>query len=191
MPKVIQNVEKEIINQARSMLSQIGYDALNMRDLAQKCGISVGTLYNHFPAKKDIILSIIGEAWDQTFAEIDRQTAGPDEPLEQMMKIYRLLKGGYDTSHRTFTEGFDSMARDMSTMEARSCRDDIRERLMQRVLDLLQNDPAKKDPAVSLYADAIARLISAYCAEKSVNEQDMQRIISPLVAEADKAQAKR
>lgn len=61
--------KKEIIKVGSDILSRCGYSVLNMRDIAKCCGISVGTLYNCYKDKDELVYAIIADAWER---EMDR-----------------------------------------------------------------------------------------------------------------------
>lgn len=64
--------KKEIIKTGGDVLGKRGYSAFNMREIAKCCGISVGTLYNCFGDRDELIRAIIDDAWAH---EIDRARA--------------------------------------------------------------------------------------------------------------------
>ncbi len=46
------NIKDEILQTAKLLFNQQGYEAVSMRDIARAVGISVGTLTYHFPARQ-------------------------------------------------------------------------------------------------------------------------------------------
>ena len=48
MPKIIINLEKRLLEEARQQIERNGYSGMTMRSVAQGCGIGVGTVYNYF-----------------------------------------------------------------------------------------------------------------------------------------------
>lgn len=50
---------KDILNASRMLLQKQGWAALNIRTVAKECNISVGSVYNYFQNKSDLIASII------------------------------------------------------------------------------------------------------------------------------------
>ncbi len=74
------NIKDEILEAARQLFNQRGYDAVSMRDIAGALGISVGNLTYHYPKKTDIVLALMTqtrhpEMQDQnvcSLADLDR-----------------------------------------------------------------------------------------------------------------------
>lgn len=58
----IQQREADILQIARRMLLDEGYEALSMDKLAIELGTAKGTLYNHFPNKEEIVLALVCQA---------------------------------------------------------------------------------------------------------------------------------
>lgn len=53
------NIKDEILQTAKLLFNQQGYEAVSMRDIARAVGISVGNLTYHFPRKADILLALL------------------------------------------------------------------------------------------------------------------------------------
>lgn len=59
-------ISKEfIISAGKEIVTESGIQALNMRDIAQRCDISVGSVYNYFPSKEDLGIAIIESIWTE------------------------------------------------------------------------------------------------------------------------------
>ena len=86
--------KKRILQVADEMFRRVGYANLNVNEIAHEAGVSIGTLYYHFPeGKTSILLEIrgqIAERYEKRFAErldSDRlqETASLDEGLELLL----------------------------------------------------------------------------------------------------------
>lgn len=55
---------KEIILSAsKELVQEAGMTSLNIREVAKKCDISVGSVYNYFKSKDDLIIATIESIW--------------------------------------------------------------------------------------------------------------------------------
>ena len=52
-----------ILSAGKEIIVQSGIQGLNMRDVARKCGVSVGSVYNYFPSKDDLVVATIESVW--------------------------------------------------------------------------------------------------------------------------------
>ena len=55
MPKIIENLEKRLIAEAKRQIAESGYGATTIRSVAKGCNVGVGTVYNYFPSKDALI----------------------------------------------------------------------------------------------------------------------------------------
>jgi AcrR family transcriptional regulator len=54
-----------ILSAGKEIIIESGMLGLNMRDVAHKCGVSVGSVYNYFPSKDDLIVATIESVWTE------------------------------------------------------------------------------------------------------------------------------
>src|SRR4051794_24864006 len=87
--------EHEILLNARRLIRESGYSALNMDDLADAVGISKPTLYQHFKSKEDLITHVLISGME----EIEADVCATDEksPLACLkMGLRTILRHRYD-----------------------------------------------------------------------------------------------
>jgi TetR/AcrR family transcriptional regulator, cholesterol catabolism regulator len=66
------------------MLAAGGEDALQMKDLSQRAGVSVATLYRYFPAKDHVLLGILLRNYTAALARISAEVAAGPTPRERV-----------------------------------------------------------------------------------------------------------
>jgi AcrR family transcriptional regulator len=85
---------KKVLQVADEMFRRVGYANLNVNEIAHEAGVSIGTLYYHFPeGKTSILMEIrgqIADRYEKKFAErLDserlQETASLDEGLELLL----------------------------------------------------------------------------------------------------------
>ncbi|WP_331836243.1 TetR/AcrR family transcriptional regulator [Erysipelothrix piscisicarius] len=59
--------KESLLEVAKDIVFKDGLDQLNMRNLAQKAEVSIGSVYNYFPSKNKLILDVIEDFWKQVF----------------------------------------------------------------------------------------------------------------------------
>jgi AcrR family transcriptional regulator len=57
-----QMLREEILEATHQLLTERGYAAMSMDDLAARVGVSKPTLYNQFPTKEDLIAATKGRS---------------------------------------------------------------------------------------------------------------------------------
>jgi AcrR family transcriptional regulator len=62
------------------MLNEQGYDGLVMDELADRVGVSKGTLYQHFARKEDLVVAIVRLGVERAEAYIRKQLADTERP---------------------------------------------------------------------------------------------------------------
>lgn len=91
MPKVIKDVEETIFEAASELFGEQGYKNTDMKQIAQKSGIAVGTLYNYYSNKKALFLTVFKKSWEHTFVELDRIIEGDGNSLDKIKKLTRVI----------------------------------------------------------------------------------------------------
>lgn len=65
-----------------------GLGQINMRKVASKCGIGLGTIYNYYPNKMDLIVAIVEGFWNDCFREFHRVYDSKLDFFAQLEKFY-------------------------------------------------------------------------------------------------------
>lgn len=90
MPKTTKDVKQRIFEVAAELFCKKDYDDVEMRDIAKRCGLAVGTLYNYYPNKKELYLSIFDDSWQKTFRklkEVDKTTESTEKKIKKYIHI--------------------------------------------------------------------------------------------------------
>ncbi len=74
MPKLIENVSRQLLEEARRQVAERGYARTTIRSVAGACDIAVGTVYNYFPSKTHLIASFVAEDWRKSLAAMRQRS---------------------------------------------------------------------------------------------------------------------
>ena len=74
--RITQRREKQILDAALLVFSRKGFDKATVPDIARKAGIAVGTIYNYYPGKRDLLIAITNKYIIAPFAEFTANNAG-------------------------------------------------------------------------------------------------------------------
>jgi len=75
---------------ARRIECTEGTDALSIRKLASEANIAVGTVYNYFESKQEVLLAMTEEFWHEALREMQGTITG-ERFSEQICQIYAFL----------------------------------------------------------------------------------------------------
>lgn len=56
-----------ILQTSRQLMQQEGWSAIHIRKVAQACGVSVGTIYNYFDNKSELLAATVESIWCEIF----------------------------------------------------------------------------------------------------------------------------
>ena len=81
---------KRVLKEALTLFAHHGYAAVSMRQIAGKCGLQAGALYNHFPTKQSILHGLmVTHLKDLLMALADHPTpADPARALEDFTRFH-------------------------------------------------------------------------------------------------------
>jgi len=70
MRKKDQDIQPALLASARRIACQQGVEAISIRNLATDVGVSVGTVYNYYESKQDVLLALTEEYWQGVLEEL-------------------------------------------------------------------------------------------------------------------------
>ncbi len=80
-----ERTRKTILDATYGLIIEQGYAATSMRQIAEKAGLSLGSIYNHFSAKEDVFRSIMLER-HPFFEIIPILSSVPGETVEEYVR---------------------------------------------------------------------------------------------------------
>lgn len=91
MPKIIHNLENRLIEEAKKQIEEVGYSGTTIRSVAKACGVGVGTVYNYFSSKDELLVSYMLEDWKSCVAAIQAVSTYSKSPEPVTCCIYDQL----------------------------------------------------------------------------------------------------
>src|SRR5580698_4418673 len=80
---------KRILDATLALASKGGYDAVQMRAVAERAEVALGTLYRYFPSKIHLLVAALTEEMDQIQDKLDRKPIPGDTPAERMLFVLK------------------------------------------------------------------------------------------------------
>jgi AcrR family transcriptional regulator len=78
---------KRILDATIALASKGGFDAVQMRAVAERADVALGTLYRYFPSKIHLLVSGLAREFEQANVNFDRRTVPGDTPHERVMFV--------------------------------------------------------------------------------------------------------
>ena len=70
LKKITEQRREQILGAALQVFSRQGFDKSTVPDIARQAGIAVGTIYNYYPSKRDVLVAITNKYIIAPFAEL-------------------------------------------------------------------------------------------------------------------------
>ncbi|NRQ36502.1 TetR/AcrR family transcriptional regulator [Nonomuraea sp. NN258] len=78
---------KRIVQAAAALASRGGVEAMQMRTVAERAGVALGTLYRYFPSKMDLVVAVVGEEIDLLESSIERRPPSAATPAGRAVDV--------------------------------------------------------------------------------------------------------
>ncbi|WP_116040964.1 cholesterol catabolism transcriptional regulator KstR [Amycolatopsis palatopharyngis] len=78
---------KRIIDATLALAAKGGYDAVQMRAVAERADVALGTLYRYFPSKIHLLVSGLAREFERAQDKLDRSTIPGDTPTERLLFV--------------------------------------------------------------------------------------------------------
>lgn len=69
-----QGTRRKVLEAARDLFNEIGYDETTIRAIAERAGVSVGSVFTTFASKADVLSQVMDDRVDALYAELERVT---------------------------------------------------------------------------------------------------------------------
>lgn len=90
---------ERLLDAAMTLFREAGYDAVRTEDIAAKAEVSVGTLYNYFENKGDLLLALVTLEVEEV---LDQGQSVIDAPPADIAQALNALIGGYYDHSNTY-----------------------------------------------------------------------------------------
>lgn len=61
--------KQQILDAAYGIATEKGLSGLSIREVASVCDVAVGTVYNSYPTKSDLVNDVVGRFWNEALAD--------------------------------------------------------------------------------------------------------------------------
>jgi AcrR family transcriptional regulator len=168
-----------ILEAARDCFSRAGFEAATTRDIAMAAGIATGTLFNYFPAKEAIAMTLVAEALVAARREFEGRPRG--ESLEE--DLFALIAGDLRAlrPHRGYLRpvletALSPLARAEASGEGEAVRVEHLEAVGRLIADRAAAGPLSP-VAWSLYWTLYTGVLSFWAGDTSPRQEDTLAVL--------------
>jgi AcrR family transcriptional regulator len=149
---------RRILDATVALACRGGFDAVQMRAVAEQADVALGTLYRYFPSKIHLLVSALAQQFEETEATLGRRTIPGHDPADRVTYVLtRATRGLQREPHLTeaLTRAF-MFADSTVSGEIRV----VGRRLTSMLTRALQGDQYVEDTEPTDREIAVARVIS-------------------------------
>ena len=154
---------EHILAATRELLAERGYADVTVRELAERCGVSVPTLYNRFGGKDGLIAEAVRERFAEVLAA-DREAGEPAGHARLMGLVGRIADGIVELAdyHRALLLAFTE------TRESGDLQHGLATELVSAISEQLAELRARRRLADWVAPEVLAAQIATACISASV-----------------------
>jgi TetR/AcrR family transcriptional regulator, cholesterol catabolism regulator len=78
---------RRILDATLALASKGGFDAVQMRAVAERAEVALGTLYRYFPSKIHLLVSALAQEFERTQSKLDRTAIPGDTPYDRVLFV--------------------------------------------------------------------------------------------------------
>jgi TetR/AcrR family transcriptional regulator, cholesterol catabolism regulator len=78
---------RRILDATLALASKGGYDAVQMRTVAERADVALGTLYRYFPSKIHLLVSGLAREFERTQEKLDRSPVPGDTACDRLLYV--------------------------------------------------------------------------------------------------------
>ena len=80
-----------LVASAHDLFRDRGFEAVSVAQLCQAAGVNKGSFYHFFSSKRELLLEVIDNAWDETGLLAGWEAAPPRQPIQQLRQYFQDL----------------------------------------------------------------------------------------------------
>jgi AcrR family transcriptional regulator len=168
---------RRIVACARKLFGEKGFEQTTTRDIAEAAGIAAGTMFNYFPTKEALAVTLVEGALSEAGVEFEARLRG-DEALDEALFAQVAVGLRHLGPHRNYVgevleTALSPFARDAVCEQAQQ----LRVGHLETVRELIASHgrPTTPPPSVltmHLYWTLYLGVLSFWAADESLNQED-------------------
>lgn len=132
---------EQILGAAKEIAALEGVAQISIRGVAKACGVSVGSIYNYFPTKSELVIAVIEDFWQGAFAGMPMDELKGLPLPDCFHRVYASLQSYMETFQKNWLKELSQLEKTEKQM-GRSREQDYFSRIRSLFLTCLDNDPS-------------------------------------------------
>ncbi len=172
-----QETRRRIVECARKLFDDRGFEQTTTRDIAEAAGIAAGTMFNYFPTKEALAMTIVGQALDKAGVEFEGRLRG-DETLDEALFAHVAVGLRHLAPHRNYVgEVLETVLSPFAREAVCEQAQQLRVSHLETVQELIASRglPTTQAPSVMtlhLYWTLYLGVLAFWAADESPNRED-------------------
>lgn len=136
-----------IMQVCRKIASAQGLETLTMRRVARECGIALGTLYNYYSDKDELLIAAVASIWREIFHGNECCSTGVSFP-DHVSRLFKQARDGAD-KYPDFITAHSMVLAKSQKRQAKNAMEQYFDHMKSEMLTVLQADPQVNATAFS------------------------------------------
>ncbi len=168
---------RKIVDSARKLFSDKGFEQTTTRDLSEAAGIAAGTLFNYFPTKEALAMTILDDALAGAGTEMGDRLRG-DETLDETLFAHVAVGLRHLGPHRGYVgEVLETALSPFAGSDVCEQSGQFRARHLETVRELIESHAGPAIPApglvtMHLYWTLYLGVLSFWATDQTPNQED-------------------
>ena len=111
---------QRILDATLALASKGGYEAVQMRAVADRAGVALGTLYRYFPSKIHLLVSGLAREFERNQEKLDRTPIPGGTPYDRMLYVLGRMTRAFMFADPSAAAEVNTVARSMERMFTRA-----------------------------------------------------------------------
>jgi AcrR family transcriptional regulator len=175
-----QATRQRILDTARKLFASKGFENTSTRDLASAAGIGAGTLFNYFPTKEAIAMTLVADVLTEAHEEFHK-SAQRAESLEEDLFGYLACQLRHLKPHRAYLEPvLETALSPVASSAAAPEGESIRVMHLDAIEQLLRKHGHRQSPSfvlLHLYWTLYTGVLAFWSRDRSRHQEDTLAVL--------------
>jgi len=175
--KINEETRQLILKSAREILATEGVEKLNMRRVAISCDIGLGTIYNYYKSKEEIIKEVVHSQYISIFERLKLDISKENDTYGKLKKVFEAMRSFYlELQSISIDKIFSLISKvnddDKEKIQREGC--EKRQALKGLFIEILEDND-------EFYIESIMMLFAMHASNVNVKYSDLEKFIKDII----------